>query len=134
MTNFTELASVPSDRPAPFTDQLRLAVAAYLARFKGSAASTPIPTCAATFPGAPGAAWTHWPPEIPRGRSPARSRSRGRQQLADQPRSDALTLPARRDAQRAQDEHIDQPGLRVEPATTGQHVPDNRPMLQGHQR
>jgi integrase/recombinase XerD len=36
MTNFTELASVPSDRPAPCTDQLRLAVAAYLARFKGS--------------------------------------------------------------------------------------------------
>ena len=34
--NSTELASVPSDRPAPFTDQLRLAVAAYLARFKGS--------------------------------------------------------------------------------------------------
>jgi len=36
MTNFTELASVPSDRPASFTDQLRLAVAACLARFKGS--------------------------------------------------------------------------------------------------
>ena len=36
MTNFTDLASVPSDRPAPFTDHLRLAVAAYLARFKGS--------------------------------------------------------------------------------------------------
>ncbi|MGO8883286.1 MAG: tyrosine-type recombinase/integrase [Streptosporangiaceae bacterium] len=36
MMNFTELASVPSDRPAPFTDQLRLAVAAYLARFTGS--------------------------------------------------------------------------------------------------
>ena len=36
MMNFTELASVPSDRPAPFTDQPRLAVAAYLARFKGS--------------------------------------------------------------------------------------------------
>jgi site-specific recombinase XerD len=36
MMNFTELASVPSDRLAPFTDQLRLAVAAYLARFKGS--------------------------------------------------------------------------------------------------
>jgi len=35
MMNFTELASVPSDRPIPFTDQLRLAVAAYLARFKG---------------------------------------------------------------------------------------------------
>ena len=36
MMNFTELASVPSDsRPGPFTDQLQLAVAAYLARFKG---------------------------------------------------------------------------------------------------
>src|SRR5690348_2816753 len=36
MTNFTELPSVPSDRLVPFTDQLRLAAAAYLARFKGS--------------------------------------------------------------------------------------------------
>jgi integrase/recombinase XerD len=36
MMNFTELASVTSDRPVPCTDQLRLAVAAYLARFKGS--------------------------------------------------------------------------------------------------
>jgi integrase/recombinase XerD len=36
MMNFTELIPVPSDLPAPFTDQLRLAVAAYLARFKGS--------------------------------------------------------------------------------------------------
>ena len=36
MTNFAELATVPSDHPVPFTDQLRLAVAAYLARFKGS--------------------------------------------------------------------------------------------------
>ncbi len=34
--NFTELASIPSDRPVPCTDQLRLAVAACLARFKGS--------------------------------------------------------------------------------------------------
>ena len=33
---FTELASVPSDPLAPFTNQLRLAVDAYLARFKGS--------------------------------------------------------------------------------------------------
>jgi hypothetical protein len=33
---FTDLASVPSNPPAPFTDRLRLAVAAYLARFKGS--------------------------------------------------------------------------------------------------
>ena len=36
MMTFTDLASVPSDRLMPFTDQLRLAVAAYLARFKGS--------------------------------------------------------------------------------------------------
>ena len=36
MMNHTDLASVPSDHPVPFTDQLRLAVAAYLARFKGS--------------------------------------------------------------------------------------------------
>src|SRR5438876_504493 len=36
MMTFTELASVPSGPLAPFTDQLRLAVAAYLARFKGS--------------------------------------------------------------------------------------------------
>jgi hypothetical protein len=36
MTIFTELASAPSDCPEPFADPLRLAVAAYLARFKGS--------------------------------------------------------------------------------------------------
>ncbi len=36
MMNFTNLPSVPSDHPVPFTDQLRLAVAAYLARFKGA--------------------------------------------------------------------------------------------------
>ena len=36
MMNFTELASAPSDRLVSVTDQLRLAVAAYLARFKGS--------------------------------------------------------------------------------------------------
>jgi hypothetical protein len=35
MTDNAELAPVPSDHPGPFTDQLRLAVAAYLARFKG---------------------------------------------------------------------------------------------------
>ena len=33
MMTFTDLTSVPADHPAPFTDQLRLAVAAYLARF-----------------------------------------------------------------------------------------------------
>ena len=36
MTNFTELTSVSSVRLVPFTNQLRVAVAAYLARFKGS--------------------------------------------------------------------------------------------------
>jgi integrase/recombinase XerD len=36
MTTFTSLAPAPSDPPGLFTDQLRLAVAAYLARFKSS--------------------------------------------------------------------------------------------------
>ena len=36
MTNFTDLPSGPPDHLVPYTDQLRLAVAAYLARFKGS--------------------------------------------------------------------------------------------------
>jgi len=36
MLNFTDLASVASHPLAPFTDRPRLAVAAYLARFKGS--------------------------------------------------------------------------------------------------
>jgi integrase/recombinase XerD len=36
MMSFPELPSASSDHLGPFTDQLRLAVAAYLARFKGS--------------------------------------------------------------------------------------------------
>src|SRR4029077_430667 len=36
MRTSTTLPSVPSDDLVPFTDQLRLAVAAYLARFKGA--------------------------------------------------------------------------------------------------
>src|SRR5215472_10654679 len=36
MTNFTDLPSGSPDHLVPFTDQLRVAVAAYLARFKGS--------------------------------------------------------------------------------------------------
>jgi hypothetical protein len=36
MMTFSDLALVPCDPLASFTDQLRLAVAAYLARFKGS--------------------------------------------------------------------------------------------------
>ena len=34
--NFPDLVSVPPDHPAPFADQLRLAMSAYLARFTGS--------------------------------------------------------------------------------------------------
>jgi integrase/recombinase XerD len=45
MMNFTNLPSVSSDHPVPFTDQLRLAVAAYLARFKGA----PLPLLRHTF-------------------------------------------------------------------------------------
>jgi hypothetical protein len=58
MTNFTELPSVPSDHLVPFTDQLRLAVTAYLARLRAPPVSTPNPICAAIWPGAPNAAWT----------------------------------------------------------------------------
>jgi hypothetical protein len=36
MMSITDLACVPTDHKAPSTDRLRLAVAAYLARFKGS--------------------------------------------------------------------------------------------------
>ena len=35
MRNLTDLASVPCEPLGPFTDRLRLAVAAYLAHFKG---------------------------------------------------------------------------------------------------
>lgn len=34
--DFTELPTVPSDALVPFTDQLRLAIAAYLTHFKDS--------------------------------------------------------------------------------------------------
>jgi hypothetical protein len=43
MMTFIELASLPSDPLAPFADQLRLAVAAYLARFKGSSRPRGLP-------------------------------------------------------------------------------------------
>src|SRR5690348_4283965 len=39
MMTFTELAPAVSELPEPFTDRLRLAVAAYLARFKPSTVS-----------------------------------------------------------------------------------------------
>jgi len=61
MTNFTELVPAPSDPAAPFTDRLRLAVAAYLSASRAPPASTPNLTCAPTLPGAQSAAWTRWP-------------------------------------------------------------------------
>jgi hypothetical protein len=36
MMHYNELAPVPSDRPVAHADRLRLAVAGYLARFKGA--------------------------------------------------------------------------------------------------
>jgi hypothetical protein len=36
MTTITQLTLTSSDPPGPFTDRLRLAVAAYVARFKGT--------------------------------------------------------------------------------------------------
>jgi len=50
---FTDLASAPSGPLAPSTDRLRLPVAAYLAASEVPPASTPRPTCAAAWPGAP---------------------------------------------------------------------------------
>jgi hypothetical protein len=58
MMNFTKLGSVRSDQPALFTDQLRLAVAAYLAVSRAPPASTPNLIFIATCPGAPSAGWT----------------------------------------------------------------------------
>ena len=62
MKNLTTLGSALSGPPVPFTDQLRLAVAAYLAASRAPRVSTPNRTCAATYPGAPSTAWTRWPP------------------------------------------------------------------------
>jgi hypothetical protein len=61
MMTFIELAPVPNDPPEPFTDRLRLAVAAYLAASRPPPASTLNLTGAATCPGAPSTAWTRWP-------------------------------------------------------------------------
>jgi hypothetical protein len=61
MKNFTELASAASHHPVPFTDQLRLAVAAYLARTRAPPVITPNRTCGASSPGGPSAGSTHWP-------------------------------------------------------------------------
>ena len=61
MMSFTDLASVPSDRLVRFTDPLRLAVAAYLARFKGSSRAHTSRTCAVSSPSAQSAGWTRWP-------------------------------------------------------------------------
>jgi hypothetical protein len=57
MMTFTGMPSVPPDPLAPFTDQLRLAVAAYLSRFTGSSREHTESAGAASRPGAPSAAW-----------------------------------------------------------------------------
>jgi len=74
MTNFTELPSVPSDRLVPFTDQLRLGVAAYLARFKGSSRDHTESDLRCSWPGALNAAWTRWQRAAPVSETPARMR------------------------------------------------------------
>jgi hypothetical protein len=75
----TELALAAGDPPEPFTGRLRLAVAAYLARLRAPPASTPNPTCAATWPGAPDARrWAMLEIRATRNRSgsgPGRSRA-----------------------------------------------------------
>jgi integrase/recombinase XerD len=58
MTTFTQLTSASFHPLEPFTDQLRLAVGAYLARFKGSSRAHTESDLRATRPGAPSAAWT----------------------------------------------------------------------------
>ena len=57
MMTFTELPSIPSDPLVPFTDQLRLAVAAYLARFNGSSREHIESDLRCYLPGAPSMAW-----------------------------------------------------------------------------
>jgi hypothetical protein len=58
MTTFTQLTSAPSHPAEPFTDQLRLAVAAYWPASRAPLVSTPNRICAATCPGARSAART----------------------------------------------------------------------------
>ena len=53
MKNFFDMTSAPSHLPAPFTDQLRLAVPPTWPASKAPPVSTPNLTCAATWPGAP---------------------------------------------------------------------------------
>jgi hypothetical protein len=65
MTTFIQLTSASFYPPEPFTSQLRLAVAAYLAASRAPPASTPNRTCAVSCPGVPSAAWTRWPPGGP---------------------------------------------------------------------
>ena len=61
MVNFTDLASVPSDRPVPRADPLRLAVLPTWPASRAHPANTPSPACAAFCSGAQSAALTSWP-------------------------------------------------------------------------
>jgi len=92
MLNLTDLASMPGDPPAPFTDRLRLAVAAYLAASRAPHARTPSRTCAATWPGAPSTAWTRWPPS---GRTWSCTSGRCRRSAASSPPPSPAGSPSR---------------------------------------
>jgi hypothetical protein len=61
MKTFTDLAPAPPDPPEPFTDRLRLAVAASPVS-RAPPASTLNPISAATLHGPRSAAWIRWPP------------------------------------------------------------------------
>ena len=58
MMTFTELATVPSDPLAPFTGQLRLAMAAYLVRFMGSSRAHTESDLRCYLAGVPNRDWT----------------------------------------------------------------------------
>jgi hypothetical protein len=61
MMNSPDLVSVPSDRLGPFTDQLRLAVAACLARFKGPSRQHTESDLRCFLTWRAGTGWTRWP-------------------------------------------------------------------------
>lgn len=61
MKNSTGLSSVPSDPLVPFTDQLRLAVAAYLARFQGASRYHTESGLRCYMTWSADMTWTRWP-------------------------------------------------------------------------
>jgi integrase/recombinase XerD len=61
MRILTHVPSVPSDHLMPFTDQLWLAMAAYLARVKGASRYHTESDLRCYRPGAQSMPWTRWP-------------------------------------------------------------------------